>query len=69
MHSFPVIEGARGADMRQVFEDAQKCVDECDGVVILMERRSGGILWFAPNRMTLATLIYYLWAALNSLGK
>jgi hypothetical protein len=69
MSNLVAIEGTRGEDMKQVFERAMENMDDCDGVVILMQKKEGGIRWFAPDSMTLSVMIYYLWAALNTLGR
>lgn len=62
------MEGGRGADMKKVFEQAMAKMDECDGVVILMQRKDAGVLWFAPDAMTLQTMIFYLWSVLSQFG-
>jgi hypothetical protein len=64
MSKLIMFEGTRGEDMRVAFEDAMKRMDECDGVVILMQKKAGGFLWFAPAMMKLETMIFYLWSAL-----
>jgi hypothetical protein len=61
-------DGARGTDVRKTFERAMAHIDECDGVVILMQRREAGLLWFAPDTMRLETLIFYCWSALTAFG-
>jgi hypothetical protein len=43
--------------------------EECDGVVILMQKKAGGLEWFAPDGMELQTLVYILWKALNVFGR
>ena len=69
MSNLVAFEGTRGDDMKDAFERAMARMDECDGVVILMQKKKSGILWFAPDSMEFATLIYYLWTALNALGR
>ncbi len=66
--SLVVIEGRRGADMKQVFEQAMAEMDQCDGVVILMQYKDAGVRWFAPDAMTLQTMIFYLWSVLSQFG-
>lgn len=55
--------------MREIFEKASARCGECDGVVILMQKKSGGLLWFAPDSMKLETLVFYLWSALMNFGR
>jgi hypothetical protein len=62
------IEGNRGADMREVLENALARIDDCDGVVVLMQKKQGGVSWFAPDNMTLQTMIFYLWSVLSQFG-
>lgn len=63
-----VIEGTRAEDMRRVFEKAMEKIDDCDGVVILMQSKSEGMWWFAPDSMKLETLIFYCWTIMRSIG-
>lgn len=62
------MEGGRGKDIREVFERAMENIDDCDGVVILMQRKGGGVNWHAPDSMTLQTMIFYLWSVLSQFG-
>ncbi len=62
------IEGNRGKDMREVLENALANIDEYDGVVILMQKKKGGVRWFAPDNMTLQEMIFYLWSVLSQFG-
>jgi hypothetical protein len=68
MSSLVAIEGTRGAGMKEVFEQAMSQMDECDGVVILMQRKDSGVRWFAPDKMRLETMIFYLWSVLSQFG-
>lgn len=68
MRGLIAMEGARGADIRKVFEKAMERMDECDGVVILMQKKEAGVLWFAPDNMHLQTLIFYCCQALTMFG-
>jgi len=43
-------------DIRGELTRALERSDECDSVLILMEKRSGGILWFANDTSTLAKM-------------
>lgn len=62
------MEGGRGKDIREMFERAMESIDECDGVVILMQKKEGGVRWHAPDNMTLQTMIFYLWTTLSQFG-
>ena len=66
--SLEVIRGWRGKGMEKVFARAMAEMDDCDGVVILMQRKSGGISWFALEEMRLETMVFYLWSVLNKFG-
>jgi hypothetical protein len=61
-------EGNRGKDMREVLENALAHVEDYDGVVILMQKKKGGVHWFAPDNMHLQTMIFYLWSVLSQFG-
>ena len=69
MSKLVMFEGTRGEDMRVTLEDAMKRAEDCDGVIIIMQKKTGGLLWFAPDRMRLETMIFYLWSLLSHLGK
>jgi hypothetical protein len=66
--SLVAMEGGRGKDIREVFERAMATIDDCDGVVILMQHKTDGIKWHAPDSMTLQSMIFYLWTALTQFG-
>lgn len=66
--SLIAMEGTRGTDMRKILDDAISRIDECDGVVVLMQKKEGGIFWLAPDNMHLQTLIFYCWQALTMFG-
>lgn len=55
--------------VKGVLEDATKHCDECDNIVVLMQKKTGGIRWFALNSMRLETIVFMLWSALNNFGK
>jgi hypothetical protein len=57
--SLIVLEGKKGEDLKQTIQAAMDQADECDGVLVLMQKRGGGLLWFAPDNMTVQTLAFY----------
>lgn len=63
--SLIAMEGKRGHDIPKVLADALERSSECDGIVIFMQRKSGGLLWFAPDDMKLETLVFYCYTALQ----
>jgi hypothetical protein len=65
--SLIAFEGNRSGDMRKALQDALECIDECDGVVVLMQRKSGGVRWFAPDNMQLQTMIFLCHMAVQML--
>lgn len=67
MANLTVISG--GETLEQTLERAREKMGECDSVVILMQKKKGGILWFAPDSMRLESLIFLLWTALVHFGK
>ena len=55
-------------DIQGVLEEAKERAGECDSVVVLMQKKQGGIMWFAPNSMRFESLIFLLWSALTAFG-
>lgn len=55
--------------VRGVLDDAAKNCDECDSIIVLMQKKTGGIRWFALNSMRLETVVFMLWSALRNFGK
>lgn len=66
--SITPIRGSRGEGIREVIDQAIAKIDECDGIVILMQKKKGGLLWFAPNSMEFQAIVFYLWSALTAFG-
>jgi hypothetical protein len=66
--SLHVIEGGRGETIREVLERALEHVDEFDGVVVLLQRKKGGVIWDAPGSMRLETMVFFLWSVLSQFG-
>ncbi len=48
------IEGRRCSDVRKSLADALDHADECDNVVVIMQKKSGGVVWFSPDDRTIA---------------
>jgi hypothetical protein len=65
------IQPSRSEDVLNAFDRALDHLkeNECDGVVIIMQKKAGGLSWFAPDNMELQTMICMLWKALCNLGK
>ena len=59
----------KGNSLQDVLDQAAARVDECDSIVILMQKKKSGILWLAPDSMHLETLVFLLWSALTAFGK
>lgn len=60
---------SKGGSLKDPLNSALERVDECDQVVVLMQKKNGGILWLAPDSMRLETLVFLLWTALANFGK
>ena len=48
------IEGRCSTDVRKSLADALERVDECDNVVVIMQKKVGGLLWFSPDNRTIS---------------
>lgn len=59
MSNLIVMGGQKGDGVKESLERAMKHVDECDGVVIIMQKRTNGMLWFAPDSMRAETTMFY----------
>lgn len=64
-----VIRNYNEEEIKDVFARALAESPNCDGVVILMQKKEGGLKWYAPDRMKLETLVFYLWSALSAFGR
>jgi hypothetical protein len=53
---------SRQIDLEKSLAEAAKHVEECDGIVIIMQRKNplGGFYYFANSGMRLETMIWYL---------
>jgi hypothetical protein len=52
------MEGKRGAEVKQSLEDALARSGECDSVVVIMQKKIGGLMWFAPDGETAANTMF-----------
>lgn len=50
----------RAEEIRQALKMAETQADECDSVIIVMEKRTGGVNWHSSDSMTLATMNWLL---------
>jgi hypothetical protein len=46
----------KSAELQKVLDDAAKRLDECDCILVLMQRKDNGLLYFAQDGTTLATI-------------
>jgi hypothetical protein len=60
---------SKGENLKDVLASALERADECDHIVILMQKKKGGILWLAPDSMRLETMVFLLWSALLNFVK
>ena len=44
------------AELQRALDDAQKRLGECDCVLVLMQKRDNGLLYFAPGGTSVATI-------------
>jgi hypothetical protein len=44
------------AELQSVLDEAQKRLGECDCVLVLMQKRDNGLLYFAPGGTPIATV-------------
>jgi hypothetical protein len=58
---------AKQAEMRAQLEKACARIPECDDLVILMQRRKGGLLWFICDYMTVERTIFLATALIHYL--
>jgi hypothetical protein len=65
MTELSTISGSRDETLRAVLDRARDRVGECDKVVVLMEKKSGGIFWEAPPEMTLANIVWLAMALVH----
>jgi hypothetical protein len=47
------MEGRSAADVRKSLEEALGRSCDCDNVVVIMQKKEGGLLWFSPGTRTL----------------
>ena len=52
------ISGSRDDTLKAVLDKAASQVGECDSVLVLMQKKSGGLIWEAPPEMDFATLVW-----------
>lgn len=53
-----VMDGGKGYSPKESLERALARADECDEVIVIMQKKSGGLLWFAPDQMTAANTMF-----------
>jgi hypothetical protein len=44
--------------LRKTFDDALARLEDCDEMVVLMQKKKGGILWFAPAGSKIETAVW-----------
>ena len=46
------------ADLQKPFDDGMERLDDCDCVLILMQKKNNGLLYFAPDNSKIATVAW-----------
>lgn len=52
------ISGSRDETLKAVLDKAAERIGECDSVLVLMQKKGGGLIWEAPSELDLATILY-----------
>jgi hypothetical protein len=52
------ITGSRDETLKAVLDKAAERIGECDSVLVLMQKKSGGIIWEGPPEMQVQAMIY-----------
>ena len=68
-NNLTVITGGRQGDMRDAFDRALEHLDDCDGMIIVMQKKDGGLMWFGPAMGTLERTVWMLWSMMCHLGR
>jgi len=52
------IHGSRDETLKAVLDKAAEHIGECDSVLVLMQKKSGGIVWEGPPEAEAQTMIF-----------
>ena len=71
MTKLAVIEGKTvgEAALEEAYQGCRERAAECNGVIILMQKKGGGLVWDAPANMELRDLVFMASGFLHALNK
>jgi hypothetical protein len=52
------ISGSRDETLKAVLDKAAERVGECDSVLVLMQKKTGGVIWEAHPELDYATMLW-----------